>query len=104
MSGILGIKKKIFKSRFRHYIPTMKENTSTESWKCLTSELIKIFFQKLTLNDVFNKNLLLLCMPDYAQLERMGLKRKGEEYCIHAQINSEKTDKMLDKASNLTVT
>ena len=33
----------------------------------------------------------------------MGLKRKEEEYCIHALKNSKKTDKMLVKASDPTV-
>ena len=32
---------------------------------------------------------------------RMGLHRKGEKYCIHALMTSRKTDKMLDKISDL---
>ena len=32
---------------------------------------------------------------------RMGLHRKGEKYCTHALMTLRKTDKMLDKTSDL---
>ena len=53
---------------------SLKKMPKVTSWKT--------FIQKLTLNDLLYKSLLLLCTPEYAQLEIafMG------DYCIHALI------------------